>query len=313
MMSELQISIVIPVYASMDCLKTLAQRLKDVLNPLKRRYEIILVNDCSPDKSWETILGLCQENPSIMGVNLRRNFGQHNAVMAGLQYASGESIVIMDDDLQHDPVHIPDLIHKLEKGYDVCYGRYTRKKHSWFKNFGSWFNDKVANIILKKPKDIYLSSFKALKGDVAAEILKYDGPYPYVDGLIFRVTRNITQIDIVHHERFSGKGNYTLGKSLNLWLKLATNFSIFPLRIATFLGFLSSGIGFLLGLYYIILHLIGIQTPAGWSSLIVAVLFIGGIQLVSLGIIGEYVGRLFLHKSGEPQYTINQVIHHSNE
>jgi len=311
-MSSIQISIVIPVYSSADCLEELAKQLAEVLDPLNQTYEIVLADDCSPDKSWEKILDLCKIYPAIKAVHLRKNYGQHNAIMAGLNYSSGKSVVIMDDDLQHDPVQIPVLLNELKKGYDVCYARYSSKKHSWFKNFGSWFNDKVANIILKKPKEIYLSSFKAVKREIVDEIIKYQGPYPYVDGLLFRVTRNITQIIVEHHERFSGKGNYTLRKSLNLWLKLATNFSVFPLRIATFLGFLSSGIGFILALYYIILNLAGIKTPAGWSSLMVTVLFIGGIQLVSLGIIGEYVGRMFLYQSREPQFTVNDVINHSN-
>jgi len=176
------------------------------------------------------------------------------------------------------------------------------------KNMGSWFNGKVANIIFNKPKDIYLSPFKVLSESIKNEILKYDGPYPYIDGLIFRVTRNINQISITHHKRFSGRGNYGLIRSIGVWLKLATNFSVLPLRISTALGFLSSGVGFILGLLFIIQHLVGYAAPAGWASTVIIVLFMGGIQLITLGLIGEYVGRLFLHHSDEPQYTIREII-----
>ncbi|MBN2104725.1 glycosyltransferase family 2 protein [bacterium] len=311
--TPVEISIVIPVYSSEDCLETLIERLTEILNSLNQTYEIIMINDCSPDMSWDKIVHLSKNYRNIIGIDLRRNFGQHNAIMAGLHYSSGKFIVIMDDDLQHDPIYIPALLTKLADGYDVCYACYQLKKHSWFKNLGSWFNDKVANIVLKKPKKIYLSSYKAIQCEVVDEILKYNGPHPYIDGLLFTITRNVTQIYVEHHERFSGKGHYTLRKSLNLWLKLATAFSILPLRAAIFLGFFSSAIGFFLALYFIIRYFAGIHTPAGWPSLIVTVLFLGGIQLISLGIIGEYVGRLFLHQRKEPQFTVNKVINSSGK
>jgi glycosyltransferase involved in cell wall biosynthesis len=306
--SDLHVSVVIPVYNSEDCLDELAARLTEVLNDLGKTYEIVIVNDCSPDNSWRKITELCEKYGKIKGINLRKNFGQDSAIMAGLNHSSGESVIIMDDDLQHDPADIPTLLDELEKGYDVCYARFSSKRQSLFKNLGSWLNDKVANVVLKKPKEIYLSPYKAIKRDVVHEIIKYDGPYPYVDGLLFRVTCNITQVVVQHHERYAGKGNYNLRKSLRVWLKLATNFSVLPLRIATFLGFLSSGIGFSLALFFIIQRLVKTGGPLGWASLIVTILFLGGIQLTSIGIIGEYVGRLFLHNSEEPQFIIKDII-----
>ncbi|MCJ7582878.1 MAG: glycosyltransferase family 2 protein [Candidatus Aminicenantes bacterium] len=303
-MSDVDISVVIPVYNSEDCLDELARKLTSVLDKLGSTYEIILVNDCSLDNSWEKIVELCEIYGKFKGISLRKNSGQDNAIMAGLNYSSGASVIIMDDDLQQDPADIPSLLGRLEEGYDGCYARPSSKKHSWFKNFGSWFNDKVANVVLKKPKEIYLSPYKALKREVVDEIIKYDGPYPYVDGLFVRLTRNITQITVEHHKRYAGKGNYNLIKSINVWLKLATNFSVYPLRIATFLGLISSGIAFILALYFIIFNLMGGPAPTGWASLIITVMFIGGIQLFSIGIIGEYVGRLFIHNSKEPQFII---------
>ena len=307
-MKNVKISIVIPVYKSENCLDELAKRLTDVLDSLGKTYEIVLVNDCSPDNSWEKIIELNEIYDRLKGINLRRNFGQDSAVMAGLNYSSGESVIIMDDDLQHDPADIPTLLSGLEKGYDVCYAFFDSKKQSWFKNLGSWFNGKVAEMVIKKPKDIYLSPYKAIKRGVVDEIVKYDGPYPYVDGLLFSVTRNVTQLTVEHHERYAGKGNYNLINSIRVWLKLATNFSVIPLRIATFVGFVSSGIGFFLAIFFIIEHFIYGKGPVGWASLIVVVLFLGGIQLVSMGIIGEYVGRLFLHHNKEPQFVINEII-----
>jgi len=307
-MSDVEVSVVIPVYNSEDCVDELAKRLSDVLDNSGKTYEMVLVNDCSPDNSWKKITELSEIYDRLKGISLRRNFGQDSAIMAGLNYSSGESVIIMDDDLQHDPADIPSLLSGLKKGYDVCYARFSSKKQSWFKNFGSWFNDKVANIILKKPKEIYLSPYKAIKREVVDEIVKYDGPYPYIDGLLFRATQNITQVIVQHHERYAGEGNYNLRKSIRIWVKLATNFSVFPLRIATLLGFISSGIGFILALIFIIRHFMRVGVPTGWVSLIVIVLFLGGIQLVSIGIIGEYVGRLFLHHSKEPQFVISQII-----
>jgi len=306
-MSSIQVSIVIPVYNSENCLDVLASNLTNILEDLGKAYEVILINDGSLDNSWEKISTLSKDYGKLKGINLRKNFGQDSAIMAGLNYSSGESIIIMDDDFQHDPAAIPSLLGALEKGHDVCYARFNSKKQSWFKNFGSWFNDKVANVILKKPKEIYLSPYKAIKREVVDEIIKYDGPYPYVDGLLFRITYNITQVTIEHHQ---GYGNYNLTKSIRVWSRLATNFSVIPLRIATVLGFISSGIGFILALYFIYRKLTG-SPPVGWASLIVVVLFVGGIQLVTTGIIGEYIGRLFLHHSKEPQFVVSEVIGHA--
>jgi len=221
-MPDVQVSVVIPVYNSEDCLDELAKRLTDVLDNLGKTYEIILVNDCSLDNSWRKIIQLSRVYDRLEGISLRKNLGQHSAIMAGLNHSSGESVIIMDDDLQHDPADIPSLLSGLEKGYDVCYAHFDSMKQSWFKNFGSWANGKMANVILRKPKEVYLCSYKAVKRKVVDEITKYDGPYPYIDGLIFRVTRSVTQVNVQHHERYAGEGNYSLRKLIGLWLRSAT-------------------------------------------------------------------------------------------
>lgn len=304
MPDKVSISVVIPVYNSQNCLSKLVRRLNEILKGLGKSYEIILVNDGSQDASWEKIVELSRVYHELEGINLRRNFGQDNAIMAGLNHSSGESIIIMDDDLQHEPGDIPALLQKLNEGYDVCYAKFKVKRQLWFKNLGSWFNGKAASIILNKPREIYLSPYKAIRRQVVDEMIKYDGPFPYADGLLFRTTGNITQIPVEHHPRFMGKSNYTLRRSINVWLKLATNFSVVPLRAATLLGFTSSGVGFILATVFFIRKLTEKSAPPGWASLIVIVLFLGGIQLVSLGIIGEYVGRLFLHHNKNPQFII---------
>jgi glycosyltransferase involved in cell wall biosynthesis len=306
--SEPRISVVIPVYNSEQCLEPLCARLQRVLGRMAASFEIILVNDASRDGSWQKICLLSRSHRKVLGIDLRKNFGQDSAIMAGLCRARGRFIVIMDDDLQHDPDDIPKLVAGLEKGFDVCYGRFARKRQAWFKNAGSWFNDKVANVILKKPKGIYLSPFKALRREIAREICRYTGPYPYIDGLLFRVTSRIDQVDVAHHARYAGRGNFTLRKSIRVWTRLATNFSITPLRVGTVIGFLTSMIGFSLAIAYVVRYLLGLKGPEGWASLMVVVLCIGGVQMISLGIVGEYVGRLFLHTSSHPQFAVRKIV-----
>ena len=305
---DLSISIVIPVYNSEDCLNELSLRLNDVLDRIGKDYEIILVNDSSQDNSWREIVKLCEKYIRIKGISLRKNFGVDNALMAGINYARGEIIILMDDDLQHDPADIPYLLNGLERGNDVCYGKFFSMKQSRFKKLGSWVNDKFANIIFDKPKYLYLSGYKAIKREIIDEIIKYDGPYPYIDGLVLRVTRNITQEDLHHNKRYAGKGNYNLKKSIKIWLKMATSFSVLPLRFATFLGFMSSSMGFMLSILLFFQYFIGEKAPPGWFTLVMVIIFLGGIQLITIGIIGEYIGRSFLHLNKNPQFVVDEII-----
>jgi len=300
-------SIVVPVYRSEECVHELVAKLTEALQASGRSHEIVLVNDSSPDESWDKIVEAAARFPTVVGINLRRNFGQDSALMAGLNAAQGRVIVIMDDDLQHDPRDMEKLIRKVEEGFDVCYARFTEKKHAWWKNVGSWFNDKVANAFLGKPRHVYMSPFKAISHEVVDEIVKYGGPFPYVDGLIFRVTGNITQVDAEHHDRYAGRSNYNLRKSISVWLKLATSFSLVPLRIATCLGFAFAGLGFLLAILFVVLKLLKSGAPLGWASTIVSVLILGGVQLVCLGMVGEYLGRVFLHLNRRPQYVVKET------
>jgi len=303
----MQLSIVVPVYNSAECLPELARRVQHDLHGQFETYELILVNDDSPDTSWVVIARLVDEYPFITGVHLRRNVGQDNALMAGLHYATGAVVVIMDDDLQHDPSDIHFLYEELRKGYDVVYANFEKKRQALWKNVGSWLNDRVAMLVLGKPKHIYMSPYKAIRREVVEEIIRYDGPYSYVDGLIFTITSSISQIPATHHSRFAGVSNYNLLKSIHVWLKLATAFSVFPLRIATFTGGIIALLSFIMAAYFVLEALLLERIPEGWPSLIVTVFFLGGIQLMGIGAVGEYIGRIFITQNKRPQFTVKQV------
>lgn len=301
------VSVVIPVYNSAGCLEELVRRLAEALGPLPGTNEVVLVNDGSPDASWETIIAVQRRYPNIIAVNLRRNFGQDNAIMAGLRVSRGQVVVIMDDDLQHDPRDIPALVRVVESGYDVCYALFPRKRQAWWKNFGSWLNGKVAEFLLGKPRHIYLSPFKALQRALADEITRYEGPYPYIDGLILRATSKLGQVVLEHHPRYAGCSNYSLRRSVRVWLRVVTTFSVVPLRVAGIVGALLSFVGTALAVLFVARQLLGTPGPEGWASTIVAVLVMGGVQLLSLGVLGEYVGRLYILNNRSPQYVIREI------
>ena len=212
--------------------------------------------------------------------------------------------------MQHDPVYIPDLLEKINSGFDVVYAHYRLKKQKAWKNWGSWANGKVAEFLLKKPPEVYLSPYKILSQDIVRELTLYEGPYPYLDGLIFSITARISQIFIEHRKRYEGKSNYTFWKSLKVLSSLTTSFSVVPLRLVSVLGFFSSFMGCLMGLIFVVYKLFGPEMPnsvTGWTSIIVSVLIIGGVHLLTLGMIGEYIGRMYLNINRKPQYAVREV------
>jgi undecaprenyl-phosphate 4-deoxy-4-formamido-L-arabinose transferase len=304
------ISIVIPVYNSQDNLIELARQVHDAL--AKMSYELILVNDGSKDESWGVIVQLCSQNHNVIGVNLRKNCGQDNAIMAGLSYATGDYSVIMDDDIQHSPYDIIKLYDECRQGYDVCYAHFLKKKQALWKNIGSWFNGKIADVLIDKPGHIYLSPFQIIRKEVVDEILKYKGPYPYVQGLLLQTTANVTQITVAHHERYKGKSNFNFFRSISVFFKLATSFSVYPLRIASLLGFLVASIGFGLALLYLFEYFLSDHKVEGWLTLVLINLIIGGLILASIGLIGEYMGRMYLSLNSKPQYTVKETVNFHN-
>lgn len=308
--SRPEISIVVPVYRSENILPHLAERVSAAMDTagMADRFELILVNDASPDGSWRKIQDLAAQHAFVKGICLARNFGQHNATMAGLNHAQGDIVVIMDDDLQHPPQTIMSLVSAVREGYDVCYTRYVNRQHAAWKRLGSWFNDRVASFLLRKPRGLYLSSFKALHRRVVQEVIRYDGPYAYVDGLILDITNHITSVPIEHQPRHEGKGNYDLRRSLSLWLKMATSFSIIPLRVASISGMILAGVSAIVMVVVVVQKLLHPETPAGWTSLVLTVLFVGGLQLLCLGVIGEYLGRAYLKVNHKPQFAVRERI-----
>lgn len=304
-----KLSIVVPVYCSALILPQLVEQIHAEMckEGLADSFELLLINDDSPDNSWQVIRSLAATHSFIKGISLRRNFGQHNAIMAGLNHVSGEFVVLMDDDLQHPPHAIGDMVRALSKGYDVCYTNYLNRQHAAWKKLGSRFNDWVATHLLGKPKGLYLSSFKGLRKEIVLEIIRYDGPYAYVDGLILDVTRSITTINIEHQERHEGAGNYNLRRSLSLWLKMATSFSVLPLRLATYAGFALAALSLVMIVFIVVQKSLHPEFPRGWASLIATILLIGGIQTLCIGMIGEYLGRTYLKLNHKPQFVVGDT------
>lgn len=306
------ISIVIPVFNSASILPELMKEITLALEG-KITYELILVNDGSTDNSWETIQKLSAEY-TITGIRLRKNAGQDNALLAGMSMATGAFIVIMDDDLQHDPNDILRLYSEIQKGFDVCYANFNSKKQSLIKNLGSALNGKMAQSLIGKPAHLYLSPFKIIKASLVKEILQFRGPFPYVDGIILTLTASISQIDCTHHTRHSGKGNYSIGKSTDVFLNLMTGFSVRPLRLLMLAGICSLTAGFALSIVYLMEYFTENKHVDGWTTLALLTLFFGGFTLFGLGLIGEYVARIYLTGNNRPPYSIAEIItHHPDE
>lgn len=309
-----QLSVIIPVYLGEKTIARLCDRLVTVLRKNFRSFEVILVNDGSTDGSYAECCGIVRKYPSIVTfVHLSKNFSEHNAVMAGLNYCGGEFAVIIDDDFQNPPEEIIKLYDKItESGMQVVFSCYEKKKHHPFRNLGSRFNDKVANVMLKKPKGLYLSSFKIIKHTLVAEIIKYKGPYPYIDGLILRTTNEIETQLVSHDIRAEGKSNYTLRKLVKLWSNMFINFSLLPLRLSIMLGVAFSILGFIFAAYIVVEKIRNPHIPMGYPSIIMSVMIFSGIILLILGMIGEFLGRLFLTANGMPQYAVSDLVNGKN-
>lgn len=308
------ISIVIPCYRSEQMIAGVVEDIDREMEELKDRYryEIILVNDSSPDGTFEAIRELCRRKPYITGVNLARNFGQHAALMAGFRQMKGDFLVCMDDDGQTPASAIGDLIRGLEEGRDVIYAKYEHKHHNAFRNFGSRVNDWMLCFMLGKPRELYISSFFAAKRFIVDEMLRYQNAYPYVIGLVLRATKNIGNVTVEHHDRRAGESGYTFGKLLSLWFNGFTAFSEKPLRIATIIGIFCAMLGFLYGIYTVIKKLVNPLVPIGFSSLMAAIMFFGGMLMLMLGLVGEYIGRMYICMNNAPQYVIREIITNEN-
>lgn len=304
-----KVSFVIPCYCSERTIESVVREIKSKMEELPQyKYEMILVNDASPDDTFEVIRRLCRENMNIVGIGLAQNFGQHAALMAGYHQVTGDIVVCLDDDGQTPANEVDELLYKIEAGYDVVYAEYENKKHSMFRNFGSNVNKRMTEIMLGKPKDLYISSYFAARRYIIDEMIKYQNPYPYVIGLVLRTTKNVCNVKITHRERESGRSGYSLKKLLALWINGFTAFSVKPLRISTLCGFMVAVMGFLYAVWTIINKLTNPSVPIGWSSTIAIILILGGMILFMLGMIGEYIGRIYICINNSPQYVVKEII-----
>ena len=302
------LSFVIPVYNGAETIAALVDEIHTEYP--ERPLEVVLVNDGSQDDSERVCNELRSRYPdSVTYVHLARNFGEHGATLAGLRHATGDRVAILDDDGQNPPAEVRRLDDRLTaNGCDVVYGRYRDKRHSLLRNLGSRFNDRMATWMLSKPSDLYLSSFKLLDRFLVDEITRYEGAFPYIDGLILRSTSNIGQVDVEHRDRVSGHSGYTARKLASLWLNMFLNFSIAPLRLSALIGVAMSGVSLLLLVGIVIDKLyLNPELTHGLPTVLALIVFFAGLQLVILGTIGEYLGRLFLDHSKMPQCVVRYV------
>ncbi|MBQ6602958.1 MAG: glycosyltransferase family 2 protein [Eubacterium sp.] len=302
------VSIVIPCYNSEKSIAKVVELTMEQFEQMEGyTCEFVLVNDNSRDNTYGQIKKLAKKYSNVKGISLMRNFGQHNALMCGLNYTNGDYIMGMDDDMQTHPSQIPKIIAKLEEGYDLAYGIYKTHKNSKAKNLSSWINKVTSRILLGRPKNIASSNFWIITRAVRDEAVKYKGFNPYVDGIFYRITDRIGNVEIEHHKREYGTSNYTFKKLLKLWMAYL-NYSVIPLRIATVLGGIASAAGIILAIVVVIRKLIHPDILMGWASLMSAMVFFFGLVLLVIGIIGEYVGKAVMALSDTPQYIIRDTV-----
>lgn len=303
------VSIVIPCYRSEKTVENVVEELKETFKQRQEiSYEIILVNDNSPDGVWNVIRDIVRRNTNIRGVSLAKNFGQHAAIMAGLRETKGNIVLSVDDDGQIPVDEIFLLIDKLLTDYDVVYGVYPKAQKSFLRSFGTWVNNKMTEIMLDKPKGLRTTSFWGARRFVIDEILCYRNPYPYMTGLILRCTKNIGIVEVNHRKRAYGQSGYNFKRLFALWINGFTAFSEKPLRIATYLGCFCSISGFIYGIVIIVRKIVDIRIQLGYSSIMAAILFIGGFLMLFLGLIGEYIGRIYISLNDAPQYVVRERI-----
>jgi len=301
-----KISFVIPCYYSEKTIRGVVNDIDSEFPDELYSKEIVLVNDGSNDNTLNELKKLSDEKEGIIVVNLAKNFGQDAASMAGYRHASGDYIVTLDDDGQNPPREAHTLLNKIEEGYDAVFGRYDVKRQSRFKNFGSRLNALMAYFLLSKPKDLELNSYFVINKFVRDEMIKYDGSYTYIWGLILRSTSNIANVTIEHLERTVGTTTYSFGKLVALWMNGFTAFSIKPLRVSSVFGVLMSVIGFIITIILSIKALLIGDVP-GWTSLMGAILLLFGVQFIMIGLLGEYIGRIYINNNKAPQYVVREV------
>lgn len=302
-----KLSFVIPCYGSEKTIENIINGIIETVGD-KNPYEIICVNDCSPDNVYAVLEKLAVKNKNLKVVTLARNFGQHSAIMAGYHNVTGDIIVCLDDDGQTDPKDCYKLINVLDNNVDIVFAKYPAKRESSFRLFGSFIAKKMGQWLCSIPKSIELNSYFACKRFVIDEIVRYENAYPYLAGLLFRTTKKVINVELPHYEREYGKSGYSLHKLVSLWMNGFTAFSVKPLRVATIVGGFVTGLGFLYAIYTAIKKILNPSVPVGYSSLMCVILFVGGMLMIMLGLIGEYIGRIYICINKAPQYVIRNTI-----
>lgn len=304
-----KISFVIPCYGSENTIEPVVNEIIDVVSQRSEYdYEIVAVNDCSPDRVFDKLVKLTKDNKRIKAINFAKNMNRPGAVMAGINNAKGDYIVVMDDDGQCPMDKFWILFEPIEQGHDVSIAKYPKRKQSAFKNFGTFVNEKMTEFIINRPKDVEFTNFMIMQSYIADEVIKYKNPYPYFTGLLLRTTSDIINIKLEERERFSGSTTFTFGKMLALWVNGLTAFSIKPLRISSLIGVICAIIGFIFGIITVIRKFVVPDISVGWSSTISIMLFIGGLIMLMLGMIGEYIGRIYISINNSPQYVVKETI-----
>ncbi|AOZ97444.1 undecaprenyl-phosphate 4-deoxy-4-formamido-L-arabinose transferase [Butyrivibrio hungatei DSM 14810] len=309
-MKKKLVSFVIPCYRSEKTLEAVINEIEETMNGSNDYdYEILLVNDGSPDNTWDVIRKIAAERDKdkVIGINFAKNFGQHAALMAGLGKSKGDYVVCLDDDGQTPANEVFKLLDALNDGSDAVYARYGHKQHSLFRNFGTAMNEWMASVMLGKPKELFVSSYFAVRRFVVDEMIKYESSYPYVIGLVLRTTKRIVNVDVNHRKREVGASGYTFSKLMALWINGFTAFSIKPLRIATLSGTIFAFLGFLYGIFTVIKKFVNPNVPVGFSALMSAMIFIGGMLMLMMGMVGEYLGRVYISQNRNPQYVIRET------
>lgn len=304
-----KISFVIPCYGSENTIEFVVNEITTVVSEKSNfDYEIIAVNDCSPDGVLDKLINLAEHNKKVKVINCAKNMNRPGAVMAGLNNAAGDYVVVMDDDGQCPMDNFWRLMDPVLNGHDVSIAKYPERKQSAFKNFGTFVNQKMTEFILNKPKDAQFTNFMVMKSYIVDELIKYKNPYPYFTGLLLRTTKDIVNVEMEERERYSGSTTFTFGKMLGMWVNGLTAFSIKPLRISSLVGVICAIIGFIFGIVTVVRKLVVPNISIGWSSTISIMLFIGGLIMLMLGMIGEYIGRIYISINNSPQYVIKEKI-----
>jgi len=306
----MKLSIVIPIYNGSATIRPLVEAVKREMSDMV--YELILVNDGSQDDSGEICEELAYADSTINFISLRNNFGEHNAVICGLNASSGDYAVIIDDDFQNPPSEIKKLLKEaLVHSYDVVYSKYKTKYHSFYRNLGSRWTNLIASYVLNKPVSLYLSSFKLIKKDVVKEIIKYKGATPYIDGLILRITSNIGVFEVEHSPRSTGKSNYNLPRLFSLYMSMFINHSIRPIRLFMFLGFTMLIVGLGLFFYFLEKNFVDTSPSLNWKLFLSGSFALSGFNIMILGVIGEYIGKIILNSGVAPQYVVKKMVLHN--